>query len=64
MIRPSIACFGNNAFRSIEDTVEYMRKNGMPEATPQIIRRLEHTALRKLRNHPKIQEIYKEIASC
>ena len=51
----------NNAVRSVEDTVAYMREHGMPEANAQLIMQIEQRALRKLRHHPDVQMLHKEL---
>ena len=51
----------NGPVHTLEETAEYMRDHGMPNATKHTILDIERRALRKLRDNPKLQSIYKDL---
>jgi hypothetical protein len=52
---------GFGPVHTLSETAAYMREHGMPDANEYAIRQIEQRAIRKLRHHPEIQKLRKEM---
>lgn len=53
---------GAGPVHTLAETAAYMREHGIPDASEYAIRQIELRALRKLRHHPEIHKLRKEMS--